>query len=234
MCDKLLNLIYPLRCAVCDDVVPIGEGLICSDCKIRPKYIREPRCRKCGRGLNDETQIYCNDCMGKKHIFDYGYSLYDYNSMRMSIYRFKYLGRCEYAKFYASDIYEKLGGEIKKMNADALIPIPIHKARQRERGYNQAEEVANELSKLTGIPVYADIVERVRATIPQKELNPRERQNNLKKAFNISSDVVKLNKTILIDDIYTTGSTMDAVAAELKSHGVGEVFFITLCIGEGI
>jgi ComF family protein len=154
--------------------------------------------------------------------------------MKMSVYRFKYLGRSEYAKFYASDIYERLGDEIRKMNADALIPIPIHPSRQRERGYNQAQELSLELSRLLGIPTYSDIVKRVKKTIPQKELNPIERQNNLKKAFNISSDVVKLNKTILIDDIYTTGSTIDAVAAVLKGHGVKEVFFITLCIGEGI
>jgi ComF family protein len=154
--------------------------------------------------------------------------------MKMSIYRFKYMGRSEYAKFYARDIYEKLGAEIRRMNGDAFIPIPIHPSRQRERGYNQAEEVSRELSSLFGIPTYTDIVKRVKKTIPQKELNPIERQNNLKKAFNISSNVVKLNKTILIDDIYTTGSTIDAVAAELKRHGVKEVFFVTLCIGEGI
>jgi predicted amidophosphoribosyltransferase len=70
--------------------------------------------------------------------------------------------------------------------------------------------------------------------VPQKELNPNERQNNLKKAFNISSDVVKLNKTILVDDIYTTGSTIDAVASELRRHGVENIYFVTLCIGEGI
>ncbi|MBQ5849985.1 MAG: ComF family protein, partial [Lachnospiraceae bacterium] len=69
---------------------------------------------------------------------------------------------------------------------------------------------------------------------PQKELDIAGRQNNLKKAFNIAPDVVELNKTILIDDIYTTGSTIDSVALELKRHGVGTVFFITLCIGEGI
>jgi ComF family protein len=154
--------------------------------------------------------------------------------MKMSVYRFKYLGRSEYAKFYAADIYERLGDEIRRMDADALIPIPIHPSRQRERGYNQAQELSLEISRLFGIPTYPDIVKRVKKTIPQKELNPQERQNNLKKAFNISSDVVKLNKTILIDDIYTTGSTIDAVASILKSHGVKEVFFITLCIGEGI
>jgi ComF family protein len=144
------------------------------------------------------------------------------------------MGRCEYAKFYANDLCEKLGSEIQRMNADALIPVPIHKNRQRERGYNQAEELATEISRLTGIPVYNNIIKRVKETIPQKELNPRERQNNLKKAFNIAQNVVKLNKTIIIDDIYTTGSTIDAVAVELRNIGVKEVYFLALCIGEGI
>jgi ComF family protein len=212
----------------------MGEGLICNACRIKPKYITEPRCRKCGRQLNDETKIYCNDCGHTNHVYDCGYALYDYQTMKMSIYRFKYAGRCEYAKFYAEDIYARLGDEIRGFGADSLIPIPIHSSRLRHRGYNQAGLVADELSRLTGIPVYKNIVKRTRKTVPQKELNPNERQNNLKKAFNISSDVVKLNKTILVDDIYTTGSTIDAVASELRRHGVENIYFVTLCIGEGI
>ena len=82
--------------------------------------------------------------------------------------------------------------------------------------------------------MYDKLVQRSRKTVPQKELTIQERQNNLKKAFNISTNVVKLNKTILIDDIYTTGSTLDAVALELKRHGVKSVYFIALCIGEGM
>ena len=110
----------------------------------------------------------------------------------------------------------------------------VHASRKRERGYNQAELVAAELSRLTGIRMYGDLVRRVRKTVPQKELTIQERQNNLKKAFNISTNVVKLNKVILVDDIYTTGSTLDAVAMELKRHGVKAVYFIALCIGEGM
>ena len=89
-------------------------------------------------------------------------------------------------------------------------------------------------SRLTRIPMAADLVLRVRNTLPQKELTPQLRQNNLKRAFNINADVVKLNKIILIDDIFTTGSTLDAVAVELQRHGVKTVYAITLCIGEGM
>ena len=232
--ERIINLIYPRRCPVCDEIVPMGDGLVCFECSKKIRYIDEPRCRSCGKHLTDENNIFCYDCENKHHIYDYGYAVYEYQSMKKSIYRFKYKGRCEYAKFYARDVCRVLGEEIRKMDADALIPVPLHKSKLSSRGYNQAELVAEEISHITGIPVAKKLVKRVRRTIPQKELNDRERQNNLKKAFNITSDVVKLNKTIVIDDIYTTGSTIDAVAKELKQHGVGKVYFITLCIGEGL
>ena len=232
--ETLVNLVFPRRCPVCDAVVPTGEGLICRQCVPKPLYITEPRCRRCGKQLGGEEQEFCADCLRRRHVFDYGYALYDYQSMKKSIYRFKYSRRCEYAAFYAQDLYRRLSGEIRLMDADALVPVPVHRSRLRQRGYNQAELVAAELSKLTGIPMYGKLVKRTRKTAPQKELAIQERQNNLKKAFNISTNVVKLNKTILIDDIYTTGSTLDAVALELKRHGVKSVYFIALCIGEGM
>lgn len=232
--EALVNMVFPRRCPVCDEIVPMGDGLICSRCRTRPQYIREPRCRRCGKQLADGMTQYCHDCRQRRHVYDYGYALYDYQSMRKSIYRFKYGKRCEYAAFYARDICGKLADELRMMDADSIVPVPVHASRKRERGYNQAELVAAELSRLTGIRMYGDLVRRVRKTVPQKELTIQERQNNLKKAFNITTNVVKLNKTILVDDIYTTGSTLDAVAMELKRHGVKAVYFIALCIGEGM
>ena len=228
--EALVNMVFPRRCPVCDEIVPMGDGLICSRCRTKPQYIREPRCRRCGKQLADGMTQYCHDCRQRRHVYDYGYALYDYQSMRKSMYG----KRCEYAAFYARDICGKLADELRMMDADSIVPVPVHASRKRERGYNQAELVAAELSRLTGIRMYGDLVRRVRKTVPQKELTIQERQNNLKKAFNITTNVVKLNKTILVDDIYTTGSTLDAVAMELKRHGVKAVYFIALCIGEGM
>lgn len=232
--NAILDLVFPRHCPVCDEVVPFDEGKVCRSCIRKIKYIKEPRCRICGKQLFDEVQMLCTDCESRKHIFDYGFSLYDYNSMKKSIYRFKYNGRSEYSQFYAEDIYKHLKEEIEAMEADSIIPIPVHVTKQRQRGYNQAQLIAKELSRLTGIPMYTNVVKRVKKTVPQKELDIRGRQNNLKKAFNIATNVVKLNKTILIDDIYTTGTTLDAVALLLKQNGVKDVSFITLSIGEGI
>lgn len=232
--DAFLELVFPRHCPVCDDVVPMGEDKVCIGCRQHIKYVRDPKCRKCGKQLFDNVQVLCNDCEKRKHVFDYGYSLYDYNSMKNSIYRFKYSGRSEYAQFYAEDIYKHFKEEIEAIKADSIIPIPIHISKQRQRGYNQAQLIAKELSKYADIPMYDNLIKRVKKTVPQKELDIRGRQNNLKKAFNIESNVVKLNKTILIDDIYTTGSTLDAVALLLKENGVKDVSFITLSTGEGI
>ena len=230
---KIVDLLFPLRCPVCDGIVPAGEGKVCKECRGKIRYISEPRCMKCGSQLNDAAKICCTACERTPHTFDKGIALYDYQSMRRSIYRFKYKKRCEYAAFYAEDIYRHFKDEILRMEADAIIPIPLHKSKEKSRGYNQAELIAAQLSRLTGIPLEKNLVKRVRKTVPQKQLDVRGRQNNLKKAFNIRPNVVKLNKTILIDDIYTTGSTMDAVAKALKYHGVDTVYFIALCIGEG-
>lgn len=232
--EWIKDFLFPRRCPVCDDIVPIYDGLICKTCKQKIRYIKCPRCQKCGKQLADDSAIYCLDCQTTQHFFTRGYAIYDYQSMKKSIYRFKYGGRCEYAQFYAQDLYQCLRDMPEIWDADAIVPVPLHSQRKRQRGYNQAELIAQELGKITHIPVYQNVVVRVRKTVPQKELDTFGRQNNLKKAFNITSDVVKLNKTIIIDDIYTTGSTVDAISKKLKEHGVGDVYVLTLCIGEGI
>ena len=229
----VLQALYPRRCPVCDDIVGRAGEKICLGCMDRLKLITPPWCMRCGR-KTEEGEEYCRDCRERGHLFDRGRALYEYDSAAESIYRFKYGGRREYAEFYGEQIVEYLGDFIRNMEPEAIVPIPLHRRRRAGRGYNQAELLARAAGRRMGIPVYSRLLVRVRDTAPQKKLNREERQNNLKKAFNITANVVKLNKTILVDDIYTTGSTLDAVALELKRHGVKSVYFIALCIGEGM
>ena len=231
---KIADLLFPRRCPVCDGIVPVGEGKACRGCRRKIRYVLEPRCLKCGRQLVDETKVFCTACVQTPHIFDRGIALYDYQSMKRSIYRFKYKKRCEYAAFYAEELYERLGNEILRMEADAIIPVPLHKSKLKSRGYNQAELIASHLSGLTGIPVEKNLVERVRKTVPQKQLDAHGRQNNLKKAFKICYNDVKLSTIIIIDDIYTTGSTVDAMAREMRRAGIQNIYFVALAIGSGM
>ncbi len=117
---------------------------------------------------------------------------------------------------------------------DVLVPVPVHPSRKRKRGYNQAELIAGKLSRYSGIPIDTTLISRERKTQPLKNLSYAERQNNLKKAFKIRQNDVKLSTIVIIDDIYTTGSTIDAMAQAFTEAGIPGIYFITLTIGRGI
>lgn len=232
-----LDLLFPARCPVCDKPVPYydREKGICQECVGKLPFIRGKRCFLCGRELADEREELCADCMknGKRHCYTKGFSLCSYRDvMRESIYRLKYGGRREYAKVYGRLMAERFGNAIKRAKVDGIIPVPLHSKREYQRGYNQAALLAEALGECTGVPVFKDYVVRVRHTPPMKTLGAEERQNNLKKAFKIGRNDVKLKVTIVIDDIYTTGSTIDAVAKTLMDAGVCRIYFMTLAIGE--
>ena len=153
--------------------------------------------------------------------------------MKQSIHRFKYDNKREYADFYIEEILKHYGTWIESLQVDAIIPVPLHRSKQRSRGFNQAELLAKGIGKALQIPVEAKVVERYRKTKVQNVLNDTERKNNVKKAFKIAGNVVKLKKVLLVDDIYTTGSTIDAIAEVLKEVGVEQVYICCLCAGRG-
>lgn len=230
---QTLQLLFPRRCPVCDEIVtPYGEK-ICMECMRRLELLTPPWCMKCGKKLHSDEGL-CMDCKKKRHTYVRGRALYEYGSVSASVYRMKYGGRQEYASYFGEEIARYLGEFITEVAPDGLIPIPLHKKRQRKRGFNQAALLAKAIGENMGVPVYDKMLLRVKNTKPLKLQNPQERQNNLKKAFIIKQNDVKLDKVIIIDDIYTTGSTIDEAARVLKAHGVQEVYFITLACGSGV
>lgn len=225
---------YPRRCPVCDEPVRVKERLICEECKNAFVRVPPPRCCKCGKHVDAaENHMFCFDCARTPRRYERGFALYEYASVHDSIHMFKNRGRPEYADYYALVMAEVLGDKIKAMGADAIVPIPLHPSKLRKRGYNQAALLARRLGELCKIPVREDVLLRVQKTTVQKHLSHTERQNNMKKAFHIGENDVKLNNIILIDDVYTTGNTIDAAAEVLLRAGVKKVFFITLAIGHG-
>jgi len=220
-------IIYPERCPVCEKIHTIGKQGFCKNCENKLSIISEPVCAGCGRKV-EEFEYYCTDCKKQKHEFDGGRFLFSYEQMAASVYRFKYMNRPEYARTYAKAIYDNLNDWIDIINPDAFIAVPLNKKRLIKRGYNQAAELSIELSKLTGIPVKNELVGRIKNTEPQKLFDRPGRQNNMKKAFIVYENVVKLGTVVLVDDIFTTGSTLDSLTHELKLAGVKKVYFITL------
>lgn len=212
-------------------MIPYGK-IICDTCEPLLKKVPEPYCLRCGKPLKSAEKPLCEDCRITTHDFDECRSVFIYDDiMRKSIYRFKYDGRKEYAVYFGSRMASELGDKIKKINADALIPVPMYKGKEKKRGFNQAALLARELSYHLDIPIYENIIIREKPTKVMRSLGARERENNLKKAFKIVPNSVKLCDVIIVDDIYTTGSTADAVAGKLKEAGVKKVFVASLSTG---
>ena len=237
--ENIRDMIFPGRCPVCDRPVRYKERHegICMECRKKLPVIKNNRCFKCGKMLESGEEEFCRDCRGggKPHFYERGMALCSYNdTMRESLYRMKYHGRREYAETYGRIMAKYFGNAVKRAGVEGIIPVPLHPKRERERGYNQAALLARTFGRESGIPVYENYLVRTRHTPPMKSLSIGERQNNLKKAFKIRQNDVKLRVTIVIDDIYTTGSTVDAVAKMLLEAGALRVFFITLAIGEDI
>lgn len=237
--ESILGVFYPRRCPICGEIVSTKGEYVCFACKDKPLLLVEPRCKKCSKAIEDEEIELCHDCKKNHHNYEFGLALWLYDAtMKKSIADFKYKGRREYGDFYTREIIKNLGTKIMEINPDFLVPIPLHKSKERKRGFNQAEVIAQGISKELKIPILRNLIERNKNTLPQKQLNDVERLKNLERAFSISNKAYinlekPIEKVLLIDDIYTTGSTIEACTKILLQFGVHKVYFICLCIGKG-
>lgn len=231
-------MLFPRRCPICDKAlfssVFMITDLCCPICRDIPEYVKEPVCKKCGKPIEDERAEFCYDCQRHPGNYTQGKALWVYKGLvKESMYRFKYQNRQEYARYYGSEIVRIYGAWMKENKIEAVIPIPLHKAKKRKRGYNQAELLAVEIGRKMGISVYPNFLKRTRNTEAQKNLDDAARKNNLKKAFKTKENNVQLSRILLIDDIYTTGSTINEAALELKRAGIEHIYCISVCIGRG-
>lgn len=149
-----------------------------------------------------------------------------------AIYAFKYKNRRVYGDIFARKLAEHYGKFLNERRVTLIIPIPLHKSRKRKRGYNQAEILARYLGKYTQIEVDSYSLIRVKKTVPQKKYNDKERKKNIKNAFALRRPI-HARCVVLIDDIYTTGSTINEAAKVLKKSGVSKVYFLTISVGQG-
>ncbi len=199
----VLDIIYPPRCAVCGGLVEYGRNM--------------PLCSRCDKNLSDKTDIF----MGQD-----GLSVFEYkDDIRAAIHSLKYFGAKELGEVFAHFMYEAVTKSGYDLDFDIILPVPISRERLKERGYNQTELIAKGLSRLMGIPVGEGLL-RIRHTVPQSELTEEERAKNLKNAFGTERDFHG-EKILLIDDIYTTGSTVKECRNALYRAGAERVGFCT-------
>ena len=229
----LKNVLYPRRCPACHDAVRPFGAVICDGCAGRFSYIKAPVCPRCGKQLADETEQLCEGCRRISSGLSGGVALLHYDdTARASMGKFKYEGRCEYADFYAEAILARYRGKILSWRPQRIVPVPIHKSRQKERGYNQAAELARRLGDSLSSPVDETLLVREKKTAAQKELGANERAENLKNAFAAARPAEGVRRVLLVDDIFTTGLTMKNCVEALKAAGVEKVYGCSVCISE--
>jgi len=234
---KVAAFLYPPRCPICEKIPPKGL-LICSSCYGAISFVEQPYCYSCGKPLDSMEQEVCFDCSKHPKSFRQGFSLARYNAVtKPSLSAIKYKNRRQHLPFYVQETKERYGTLFQSLQLDAILPVPIHPKRLKKRGFNQASLFAIALGNQLGIPVYDSVLIRTVNTLPQKNLSPEKRLENLKKAFSLHPELHKrklpFQKVLLVDDIYTTGSTMEAITELLHHAGVIDVYIFSICIGNG-
>jgi len=220
-------LFKPHSCICCKKECDLDNNYrLCSDCIKLIPFTKENYCLKCGEAISGKYD-YCLRCKDTSYNFDYARSVFTYNTLTAPIItRFKYNGLKTHAKPLAHMLKDYYA--TSDIIIDCLTYVPMHKDRQKERGYNQAFELCKEFSLLTEIPMF-DMLERKVNITKQSTLNAEERRNNIKGAFKIvNKHIVKGKDILIIDDVMTTGSTADECSRVLKTAGARSVCILTL------
>lgn len=229
---RLVDLIFPQRCLLCDELLELADEIVCHRCDLSRFLIDSNTCKKCGRPIS-LIDDYCSDCKDKTSYFDRGMALLKYEGiLHSSMYRLKYGNRKDVGYQLGRLIGVTYKQAIESLQIERLIPIPLHKDRYKNRGYNQATLIAKGIANVLDIPIDINLLKRTKNTKPQSGLGIRERQNNLKTAFQLTKEI-ECHRVMLIDDIYTTGSTINTCAHILKEAGVHQVYFMVAAIAMG-
>lgn len=217
----LLDLLFPPRCVGCRQM----GSYLCTRCQAELELLEPPLCPHCGR--SNASGGLCPHCQRDPLQIDGVRSVaYLDGVLRQAIHCLKYNNLQELAIPLG-----RFMGEYWVRNhipAEVIVPVPLHISRLRERGYNQAALLARELGKSIGLPVSENSLVRVRATRPQVDLNAQEREENVRNAFRCANTELKHKRVLLVDDVYTTGATLEACSVALRQVGVRSVWALTL------
>lgn len=230
--DTALNILYPPRCMLCDGLLTVDDWKrpVCCECSRDIPYIAAETCPVCGQPLEHLEGAACPRCKRQGFAFSKGYSAFRYTDIEASFKYFKFKGCKSYGRQFAALMHEYL--RIKNIEmiarADIVTSVPMYPKRRRRRGYNQAEVLARELCWLCGRE-YTDLLVKIRDTAQQSAQSAVDRKGNVQDAFGVYSDADISGKTIvIIDDVFTTGATINECARVLLMNGAESVGFFTL------
>ena len=224
------SLFYPALCAVCHTPVTRGD-YICQDCLDKAQRIAAPFCVKCSEPFPGaiEGEFTCANCANRTLEFDAAVSAYRSRGVvRFIVLQFKYNRQLHLRHPIAEWLQEAMNdARLCQRHFDLVIPVPLHPARLRHRGFNQAELLAKILAQKINVPL-SRALERIRYTTTQTAFDRAERMENLRDAFRLRKKLaVRGLQVLLVDDILTTGSTLSECARVLREAGVQSVYAVT-------
>jgi ComF family protein len=233
MFRAFLDILFPPLCHVCRTFVPGQEELhLCSGCREKISAIRSPLCPVCGVPFAPEGGIdhTCGRCITERRTFTSARAAARFDGpVQELIHRFKYGKKPHLARPLGLLASAFLADFVPTLQAELIVPVPLHKRRLRQRSFNQAQLLGNVFSKRWSIPLSVHNLRRIRWTDPQTGLSAADRERNVRKAFAVARpDRIEGKRLILVDDVYTTGSTVMECSAELKRAGAREIHVITI------
>lgn len=225
----VIDMIYPekSKCLYCGSLSEINAAGLCSSCMEMLPYITERLCLRCGRPMPPvETGALCSMCRKGAVHFDSGCVVFHFTGIIQNvIYRLKYGGERDMALIIGKLMAERL--EDTGWDIDMMIPVPLHVSRYKERGFNQSFLLASVMGRELEINVSQNILIRKRDTGSQTQLTGSYRVHNVKDAFSVKDCAsLKGSSVLVVDDIMTTGATLNECSRELKKYGAGKVFCI--------
>lgn len=222
----LLDLFFPADCRICKEPLKWNENYICQGCFSKIEPLKPPLCAKCGRHI--ESGIICSSCKNRRIYFERARSYGEFSGvLQEAIHLLKY----EKKLILVNKLASLMDGVIDLFESDFhyLVPVPIHKNKRRKRGFNQTELLGNFLSKVRGTPVLPGLTKEI-DTPPQIDLDYSARMQNVKDSFRWKGDKRQIEgkRLLLIDDVMTTGSTVNECSKVLMAEGAESVCVLTL------
>ena len=211
--QTFFNLIYPCHCNFCKNKILDSDIYFCNDCYNTLEYL-------------DITKKHKRD-LRCENLYSYFYFDSDSVSQKI-IHLIKYENKPNLGVKMGKEFGAKL--KVHNIAADFIIPLPLHTSRKRERGYNQAEVIAKGLSQILNIPVRTDIIKRNKYTESQTKLNKTEREENVRDAFLIAECDLTEKEIFILDDVITSGATMNACIELLEKRGAKKITALSLAL----
>ena len=230
---RLLDMLYPRRCLVCGaDLEPNERGPLCAEHRKQVIFVEDPMCERCGAKMFARAtgELLCAECRSSEPHFDRAFSATIYNdAMKALVHRYKYGMRRYLAAVFGEWMIDFVHRHIDTAELDAIVPVPLHWRRFQYRSFNQAVALAQPLAREFGLPIVRHALRRRRHTRPQVELGPKERVENIKDAFRVRrAERIAGKRLLLVDDVYTTGATINECARVLAEAGAASVVAFTL------